>query len=478
VRTVAVDRVPLLRPPVDFVRIAVQGAEETAIRGMERLLADSPDAAVSTEFWPYGIQRFGSSERRLLEYYRSLGYEIAVQDPEVPGTSELTDDELLALCPAEDEERHVNLILTRSSGRSRRAAHRGEEAGEAKSRKPKPTKPRRTSPGRGRKHRPKEGSALDRANALVDGGPQRLLAPGPRSGPLRRVAGRLIDRALASHVRHQHEISRATVESANGLAEAVSRIEEKVAGLERAGERAKWAHDRLQPLPVAPELLVRAPTGHQRLGYDTPSGSGGDHSYKSFEDVFRGPEELVRSHQQVYVDLLGAREPVLDVGCGRGELLDLLRWRGLVGRGVDADPGMVARARTKGHDVVRADAVEYLGRQADDSLGAVFAAHVAEHLPYESLLKLLEVAHEKLAPDGLLILETVNPHSLVALRAFWLDLTHRVPIYPQVALTLCRIQGFEKAFVIFPRDTATGRLEDDLREEDSYAVIATKAPGG
>ena len=102
VRTVAVDRVPLLRPPVDFVKIDVRGAEETAVRGMERLLADSPDAAVSTEFWPYGIQRFGSTERRLLEYYRSLGYEIAVQDPEVPGTSELTDDELLALCPAED----------------------------------------------------------------------------------------------------------------------------------------------------------------------------------------------------------------------------------------------------------------------------------------------------------------------------------------------------------------------------------------
>ncbi len=85
-----------------------------------------------------------------------------------------------------------------------------------------------------------------------------------------------------------------------------------------------------------------------------------------------------------------SHEPVLDVGCGRGELLDLLREEGIEALGVDIDEGMVERSREKGHSVELADAVDYLERQPDEKFGAIVAIHVIEHLPYEDLLRFLE----------------------------------------------------------------------------------------
>jgi len=131
---------------------------------------------------------------------------------------------------------------------------------------------------------------------------------------------------------------------------------------------------------------------------------------------------------------------------------------------------MVARAHEKGLDVEFGDAIDYLEAQPDESLGAVFCAQVIEHLPYDRLMRFLEHCRRKLVPGGLLVAETVNPHSLVAFRAFWRDPTHQSPIYPEVAVVLCRIHGFESASVHFPN--GTGELERDLREADDYAIVA------
>jgi SAM-dependent methyltransferase/glycosyltransferase involved in cell wall biosynthesis len=190
--------------------------------------------------------------------------------------------------------------------------------------------------------------------------------------------------------------------------------------------------------------------------------------YRSFEDVFRGPEERIRELLVPYVDLLRGHEPVLDVGCGRGELLDLLRDAGIRAIGVDLDTGMVERAREKGHEVERGDAVEYLD-QNEGTFGAIAAIHVIEHLPYESLLRFLELARRRLAPGGVFVAETVNPHSLQAFKTFYTDLTHRAPIFPEVAAALARIQGFESVEIRFPR----GSGDDDLRRQTEYALVAT-----
>jgi glycosyltransferase involved in cell wall biosynthesis/2-polyprenyl-3-methyl-5-hydroxy-6-metoxy-1,4-benzoquinol methylase len=187
--------------------------------------------------------------------------------------------------------------------------------------------------------------------------------------------------------------------------------------------------------------------------------------YASFEDVFRGPEERVRELVAPYVERLQGHEPVLDVGCGRGELLDLLREAGVEAIGVDLDEGMVDRARAKGHAVELGDGVAYLEHQQAGSLGAVTAMHVIEHLPYEGLLGFFAAARDKLKPDGLLIAETVNPHSLQAFKTFWTDPTHRAPLFPEVVAALAQIQGLD-AEVIFPRG-------GDLRSATEYAVVAT-----
>jgi SAM-dependent methyltransferase/glycosyltransferase involved in cell wall biosynthesis len=208
------------------------------------------------------------------------------------------------------------------------------------------------------------------------------------------------------------------------------------------------------------------------LGYTSSNGADPTHEYRSFEDIFRGSEEYVRNRQREYTAIVGAREPVLDFGCGRGEFLDLLRDAGLKYIGVDSDPGMVARCHEKGHlQVVHGDGLEYLKDAPDGSLGAIFSAQVIEHLTEKELRELLALARIKLAPDGILIAETVNPHSPPALKIFWVDLTHQQPIFPEVALELCREAGFKGAYVFHP--TGTGNFERDRFTQFAFAVVAS-----
>jgi SAM-dependent methyltransferase len=133
---------------------------------------------------------------------------------------------------------------------------------------------------------------------------------------------------------------------------------------------------------------------------------------------------------------------------------------------------MVARSRAKGLDVEQGDVVAYLDRVADESLGAVFAAQVVEHLPYEHLLAFLRLCSQKLTPGGLLIAETVNPHAPGALKNFWFDLSHQHPIFPEVLLTLCRSIGFASAYVFHPG--GSGDVDRDREQMGDYALIAER----
>jgi FkbM family methyltransferase len=113
VRAVALDTLPSIRPPIDVVKIDVQGAEEAVIEGMKHLLSRSPNARITLEYWPFGLRALGRDERRALEYYRSLGYRLRVQNPEEPGIEVWADDEILAHCSKNEGELHTNLVLTR-----------------------------------------------------------------------------------------------------------------------------------------------------------------------------------------------------------------------------------------------------------------------------------------------------------------------------------------------------------------------------
>lgn len=194
-------------------------------------------------------------------------------------------------------------------------------------------------------------------------------------------------------------------------------------------------------------------------------------AYAYFTDVFRGPPERVRTLQRRYLPLLAGHEPVLDVGCGRGELLDLLREAGMSYRGVDADPAMVDRCRQNGHcEVAVAEAIDHLDGLEDAGLGAIVASHVLEHLPQEELTRFLHLARSKLRGEGILIAETVNPYAFPSFRAFWIDPTHVHLLFPETLMALCRVAGFPSACVFHPE--ACLDAETDRFLTGAYAVLA------
>jgi len=183
--------------------------------------------------------------------------------------------------------------------------------------------------------------------------------------------------------------------------------------------------------------------------------------YFAFESRMRGSVDSIRDRQRLYVDVLRDAAPVLDAGCGRGELLGLLREAGVEARGIDADSDMVAYARGDGLDVEQADLVEYLQRATDGSLGAIFMGQVVEHLPAPTLVQTFQLAAAKLRPGGVLIAETINPLSPIALRNYFADLTHAQPLVPETLELLARQSGFVETEIRFLNEPAERLTEPD-----------------
>ena len=199
--------------------------------------------------------------------------------------------------------------------------------------------------------------------------------------------------------------------------------------------------------------------------------------YFAFEAKMRGSTADVRERQRPYVDDFRDAAPVLDVGCGRGELLGLLRDAGIDAKGVDADADMVAYARGEGLDVEQADALAYLEAQPDATFGGIFAGQVVEHLPPAVLFRFLELAATKLRPGGLLVAETINPLSPLAIRSYFADLTHAQPLVPETLALLAKQAGFrevETRFLNAPRhaDDVDERIREILFAPLDYAIVA------
>jgi O-antigen chain-terminating methyltransferase len=199
--------------------------------------------------------------------------------------------------------------------------------------------------------------------------------------------------------------------------------------------------------------------------------------YFAYEARMRAPTGEIRERQRPYVELLRGYEPVLDLGCGRGELLQLLRDAGIEARGVDADADMVAFARGAGVEVRQGDLLAELASAADASLGAVTALQVVEHLPPPALVRFLDESARALRPGGLLVAETINPSSPAALRHFFADLTHAQPLVPETLELLARHAGFgvvEIRFMNEPQPHDDQRISEQLFAPLDYALIARK----
>jgi SAM-dependent methyltransferase len=203
---------------------------------------------------------------------------------------------------------------------------------------------------------------------------------------------------------------------------------------------------RLDPDPAGPAAgrIARVSSG------EAFSGTLDAYKYVGFEDQFRGSRDVIRERLASYLALFDGAADVLDVGCGRGEFLDLLAARGITARGIDLNHEMAEGCRARGLDVAEADAVGYLSTLADASLGGIFAAQVVEHLQPAYLLRFLELAFHKLRPGGRLVLETLNPACWVAFfESYIRDITHVWPLHPETLKYLVVASGFPKAAVDF-----------------------------
>jgi SAM-dependent methyltransferase len=183
--------------------------------------------------------------------------------------------------------------------------------------------------------------------------------------------------------------------------------------------------------------------------------------YFAFESRMRGSTESVRERQRRYVEAFRGLAPVLDIGCGRGELVGLLLAARIEARGIDPDADMVAYARGEALPVEQADGLAYLEGVEPVSLGGIFMGQVVEHLPPATLVRLLGLAVEKLRPGGLLVAETINPLSPIALRNYFADLTHAQPLVPETLELLARQSGFAETEVQFLNEPAEHLTEPD-----------------
>jgi O-antigen chain-terminating methyltransferase len=177
-------------------------------------------------------------------------------------------------------------------------------------------------------------------------------------------------------------------------------------------------------------------------------------SYLAFEDLHRGTREEIKRRQGVYLpyfrEAAAAESPVLDLGCGRGEFLELCREHGVPARGVDVNPEMAAFCRELGLEAIEADALEHLRGLPENSLGGILLSQVIEHLTLDQLMELTALCASRLKPGAALIAETVNPQSLATFAgAFYLDLTHIKPIHPEAARFLWRAQGLGQVEVVY-----------------------------
>jgi O-antigen chain-terminating methyltransferase len=207
---------------------------------------------------------------------------------------------------------------------------------------------------------------------------------------------------------------------------------------------------------------------------------------EAFEERFRGSRDGLLERYRDLSEVFVGRDPVLDIGCGRGEFLELLRERGIDSYGVEIDPELVTASRQLGLDVLHQDGIAHLAAQPDKSLGGVAMIQVIEHLPPQMAVDFVRIVAEKVRPEGRVVVETVNPQSLyVYAHAFYLDPTHTRPVHPAFLAFLFEQAGFREVKldwrspppegdVLEGDEPNVGRLNQLLFAPQDFAVIATR----
>jgi len=206
---------------------------------------------------------------------------------------------------------------------------------------------------------------------------------------------------------------------------------------------------------------------------------GEDLFYFLFEQQFRGKSKIIKEWQKVYIDyvktafLKNQHKKWLDIGCGRGEFLELLKENEVPSIGVDINQVNIDICKSRGLNVEKIDAVKFLEKSEDNSFCGISALQVIEHFDTGTLKKFLVLCYNKLSYNGILILETVNIRNKIASKNFYIDITHKQPIMPEFLKMYLEYIGFNNVVVVY---ITHEKLDKGIESFDcpDYALIAEK----
>ena len=261
------------------------------------------------------------------------------------------------------------------------------------------------------------------------------------------VGGTAVHRVIAATVARQIQgVLQQTQEHSQVVGKAITLLTDLVSALGR--EYDGRVVQQLDDIQVKLAELSRAPNAREAKIPDSADRLPGASLHPFYREDhftahFRGSAEVVRDRYRDLASYFDGSEPVLELGFGRGEFLELLTERGIEARGVEPDPMLVSNARGRGLDVAEGRAVEYLETLADSSLGGIVMVQVIEHLSPQQMIDVVRLASEKLRVGGKILIETVNPASLfIYARAFWIDPDHVRPVHPAFLEFVLKEAGF------------------------------------
>jgi SAM-dependent methyltransferase len=259
---------------------------------------------------------------------------------------------------------------------------------------------------------------------------------------------RALDALASSLLDTEHVSESATGRAVERFESTVSLLEGRLNELELERDRDRREIERLTAL-LGDRSSVQLSTPAVTVPGPVPGDMSvlDDTTYLEFERRFRGSPDVIRARQvdalRFVAPIVGSTAPLLDLGCGRGEWLAVLRDAGVKAYGVDASAGMVGDAQALGLDARCEDALAHLRSLDEGSIKGVSAFHFVEHVPLPFLAQVLDASFRAIAPGGVLLLETPNPTNLaVGAASFYLDPTHLRPVHPEFLAFLVESRGF------------------------------------